>query len=76
MDRSWRRGFLGGFAALALAVGGQVAVSALSTPEQCSVADEQPLTSAIVHKLAERQSGLTQRVALAVLGAMLMHTCS
>ena len=60
-----------------LSIGGQVAVSAWSAPEQCPVAEEQPLTTAIVHKLAERQnSGLTQRVALAVLGAMLMHTCS
>ncbi len=77
--RSWRRGFAGGFAALLFALAGQVAASRLASPEVCSVGRaEGPVVQTLIEKLAapRDQRGLTQRVALAVLGAMLMHTCS
>ena len=75
---SWRRGFAAGFVALALALGGQFA-----TRE----AEVEPGTSCLLTRVhAPRRSverlpprlesrGLAQRVALAVLGAVL-HTCS
>jgi hypothetical protein len=75
-SRAWRRGFLGGFAALALAVSGQVATSSLSEPERCPRAQpDTPVAQAILEQVVAPH-GLTQRVALAVLTAMLAHTCS
>ena len=76
--KSWRRGFAGGFAALLFALAGQVAASRLATPEVCAVGQEEPVAQRLIDKLAtpRAERGLTQRVALAVLGAMLMHTCS
>ena len=77
--RSWRRGFTGGFAALLLALAGQAAASLLATPEVCAVGQpEEPVARRLIDKLAapRAQRGLTQRVALAVLGAMLTHSCS
>ncbi|MGZ6142434.1 MAG: hypothetical protein ACXWLM_03795 [Myxococcales bacterium] len=77
-SRSWRRGFAGGFAALLFALAGQAAVSRLSTPEVCPRSQQEaPVAEKLIEKLAPRENrGLTQRVALAVLGAMLLHTCS
>jgi hypothetical protein len=77
--RSWRRGFAGGFAALLLAMAGQVTASRLASPEVCPVAQpEAPIAQRLIDKLVTSRDhrGLTQRVALAVLGAMLTHTCS
>ena len=73
--RSWRRGFAGGFAALLLALGGQSAVNYLTVPESCPA--ETPVAQQLIEKLAPRMSGgLTQRVAMALLGAMFHRTCS
>ena len=77
--RSWRSGFAGGFAALLLAMAGQMATSRLASPEVCPLAQpEAPIAQRLIDKLvtARDHRGLTQRVALAVLGAMLMHTCT
>lgn len=72
-SRAWRRGFLGGFAALALAVSGQVATSGFSSPDACAIG--RPDVNALIEKVIAPH-GLTQRVALAVLSAVLVHTCS
>ncbi len=72
--KSWRRGFAGGFAALLLAIAGQATVSAFSAPESCPA--EPPVAQRLIEKLTPRESGLTQRVAIALLGAVLLHTCS
>src|SRR5712671_4874417 len=77
--RSWRRGFAGGFAALLFAVAGQVAASRVASAQVCALGQaEEPVAQRLIDKLVSPrdQRGLTQRVALAVLGAMLMHTCS
>ncbi len=75
---SWRRGFAAGFAALALAVGGQVATSG---PEEVEAVESCPLArSATADRLAERFTphldahGIAQRVARALLG-MVLQTC-
>jgi heme A synthase len=75
---SWRRGFAAGFVALALSIGGQVATreAGMEAGTSCSLARMHA-----PHRYAERlpprveSRGLAQRVALAVLGAVL-HTCS
>jgi len=76
---SWRRGFAAGLLAFALSIGGQVATS---EPAVVEAGASCPLARArMSHRIAERLSprfeerGLAQRVALAVLGAVL-HTCS
>ena len=76
--RSWRRGFAGGFAALLLALAGQAAVARFpDAPAACPLANGPPLAQVLIEKLSPPESrGLTQRVALAVLGTLLMHTCS
>jgi len=73
-SQSWRRGFTGGFMALALSIGGQVATGG---------ADARPRTtcrlsrSAVWERFSHRatpqteEPGLAQRVARAVLGAVL-----
>jgi hypothetical protein len=75
---SWRRGFTAGFAALALSVGGQIATreSDVRTTRSC------PLSrSRVSERFTERVAphaqvaGLAQRVARAVVGAVL-HSCS
>jgi hypothetical protein len=75
---SWRRGFAAGFLALALSIGGQVA----TREAEVVVGRSCPLARIHVpHRTAERlpprmeSRGLAQRVALAVLEAVL-HTCS
>jgi len=75
-SKSWRRGFLGGFAALAFAVAGQMTASRFEIPAACPVEQQEtPVAQALIEKVVAPH-GLTQRVALAVIGAMLMHTCS
>ena len=76
-SRSWRRGFAAGFLALALSVGGHVAtgVPASDTGVSC------PLTRARLARFRTRAAaeaetqGLAQRVARAVLGAVLHGGC-
>ena len=78
-SRSWRRGFAAGFTALALAVGGQVAVRAAdesaATPS-CALS-RRMVWSRFSHRAAPRADAqsLAQRVARAVIGAVL-HGCS
>lgn len=85
MDRSteakvWRRGFAAGFLALALSVGGQVASGSGSRGvSPCPVQMQLGLAEQVVQhfKPAVRaHGGLAQRVALAVLGAVLHSRCS
>ncbi len=78
--RSWRRGFAGGFAALLFALAGQAAVSRFGSSEttSCPLAQrEAPIAQRLMEKLAPpEQRGITQRVALALIGSLLLHTCS
>ena len=77
--RAWRRGFLAGIAALVLSVGGQLAVSRASAGEQqCPLAAQQPglAEQVIAHLKPSLGMHVAQRVALAVLGAMLHSACS
>ena len=76
--QSWRRGFAAGFVALVLSVGGQLATreSDVRAGGSC------PLSrSRVAGRFTDRVSaraetqGLAQRVALAVIGAVL-HGCS
>lgn len=84
MDRSieakaWRRGFAAGSLALALAVGGQVASrSAARESASCPLGAQSNLAEQLVQhwKPAARHGGVAQRVALAVLGAVLHSSCS
>ena len=76
-SQSWRRGFAAGFAALVLSVGGHLATSGGAPAESaCSLS-----RTRLADRLAERFTpqvearGLAQRVARAVIGAML-GTCS
>lgn len=73
-SQSWRRGFAAGFMALALSVGGQVATRESQTEPVPSC----PLSrNRLAGRLADRliphaeERSLAQRVALAVLGAVL-----
>ena len=74
-SQSWRRGFAAGFAALVLSVGGYLATEAPASGS-CSLS-----RGMLAERLSERFTphfearGIAQRVARAVLGAML-HTCS
>jgi len=84
MDRSleakaWRRGFAAGFLALGLSVTGQLATSraaARATP--CALPSQPGVAEQLIEHLkpAVRSHGVAQRVALAVLGAMLHGTCA
>jgi len=75
---SWRRGFAAGFVALALSVGGHLATSGsgMSAGASCSLS-----RTGLADRLADRVTpdvearGIAQRVARAVLGAML-HGCT
>ena len=74
--KAWRVGFAAGFFALALSVGGQMLsreASACQLPVQQGVAEQviQRLKPAV-----RSHGGVAQRVALAVLGAMLHSRCS
>jgi hypothetical protein len=74
-SQAWRRGFAAGFVALALAVGGQVATreADVRAGRSCSLSRSR-LSQRSPAPRAEN-SGLAQRVALAVLGAVL-NGCS
>ena len=85
MDRSveskfWRRAFAVGFLALALSVGGQVVSSRLSAePAVCPLSAQPGLAERVIQHLkptVRSHGGVAQRVALAVLGAMLHNDCS
>lgn len=72
---SWRRGFAAGFAALALAIGGQVATSG---SDEVDAVESCPLSrDATADRLAERLTphvdahGIAQRVARALVGMVL-----
>ncbi len=79
-SKAWRRGFAAGFLALGLAVGGQVAASHAAAGEvSCSLSREPGVAEQIIEHLkpaARAHGGLAQRVALALLGAMLRGSCS
>ena len=78
-SKSWRRGFAAGFLALGLSLTGQVAVSRLAADESsCSVSAQPGIAEQVIERLkpALRSHGFAQRVALAVLGAMLRGSCS
>ncbi len=84
MDRTldsmpWRRSFAAGFLALGLATAGQVASSRLAAEApSCPLAEPQGIAEQVIEHLkpAARSHGIAQRVALAVLGAMLHGSCS
>ena len=73
--KAWRRGFASGFLALALSVAAQIGVGrSEASHSSCPLAaSEKGLAEqVIVHlKPTVRSHGMAQRVALAVLGAML-----
>ena len=76
--RHWRRGFAAGVAALALAVGGQLATRTAEERTACPLSAEPSLAQQVLQRIkpAVSAQGLPQRVALAVLGAMLGSSCS
>lgn len=85
MDRSvetkgWRHGFAAGFLVLALSVGGQVVSSRLSAgPSACPLAARQSVAEQVIEHLkpsVRSHGSVAQRVAWAVLGAMLHSDCS
>ena len=78
-SKSWRRGFAGGFLALALSVAGQAASSRWQPDvESCPLRAQPGLAERVIQHLkpSVRTHGVAQRVALAVLGAMLHNSCS
>ena len=83
MDRSveakaWRRGFAGGFLALALSIGGQAVTARLSAaPESCPLAASRGIAAQLFDRVAPTVTGnVAQRVVLAVLEAMIYRRCS
>jgi hypothetical protein len=76
--RSWRRGFVAGFAALALSVGGQVATGAddVAEPAGSCPLSRGRLAERVSDRFAPRMDAqdVAQRVAHAVVGAVL-HGC-
>ncbi len=78
-SRTWRRGFAAGFAALAVSLTGQVATSASSqSNSSCPYGAQPGFAERTIDHLAPRTRafGVAQRVALALLGAMLHGGCS
>jgi hypothetical protein len=78
-SRTWRRGFAAGFAALAVSVAGQMATSVpTQSNSSCPYAAQPGLAERVIDHLAPRARtyGVAQRVALALLGAMLHGACS
>ena len=76
---AWRRGFAAGFLALALSVGGQAASSRLlGEARSCSLAAEPGVAEQLIEHLRPslRGQGIAQRVALALLEAMVYSRCS
>lgn len=78
--RAFRRGFVAGFLALALASAGQVALSRSSGAAGACPASAGPgIAERLIEHLrptVREHGGVAQRVALAVLEAMLHKTCS
>ena len=74
-SKAWRRGFASGFLALALSVAGQLGVARAEAAHQAcpTLAAETGLAEAVIERIkpSMRSHGVAQRVALAVLGAML-----
>ncbi len=72
--RTWRRGFAAGFAALAVSLAGQMATSvSTESNSTCPYAAQPGLAERMIDHLAPRarSHGIAQRVALALLSAML-----
>jgi hypothetical protein len=81
MDRSleakaWRRGFSAGFLALAVSVAGQAVSSTVSDAQPCPLSAQPGVAEQVIERLkpAVRSHGVAQRIALALLSAML-HGC-
>ena len=77
--KTWRRGFAAGFLVLALSVSGQAASARWAPePESCPLLAQPGLAEQVIQHLkpSVRTHGVAQRVALAVLGAMLHSRCS
>ena len=77
--KAWRRGFAAGFLALGLSVAGQTATARLDAGSTSCPLQAQPgLAEQVIERLKPtvRSHGVAQRVALAVLGAMLHGSCS
>lgn len=78
--RAFRRGFAAGFLTLALAAGGQLAFSATSGAAQaCLVSARPSVAESLVEHLrptVREHGGVAQRVAFAVLEAVLHKRCS
>ena len=79
-EKAWQRGFAAGFLALALSVVGQVTLRAASSSDAaCPLAVPEGLAEQVVQRLKpaiRSHGGVAERVALAVLGAMLHNRCS
>ncbi len=78
-SQSWRRGFAAGFAALAVSLAGQLTTSASAQSDSsCPYAAQPGFAERMIDHLAPRARacGVAQRVALALLGAMLHGRCS
>ncbi len=76
-SKSWRRGFAGGFLTLGLAVAGQVTTG--GGARACSIATQPSVAEQVLEHLRPAirdHGGVAQRVALAVLGAVVHTTCS
>ena len=73
--KGWRRGFASGFLVLALSAGAQVGVARYEARQRAcpAWAPEQSLAEQVIERIkpSVRSHGVAQRVALAVLGAML-----
>jgi hypothetical protein len=77
--KAWRRCFAAGFLAFGLSVAGQTAASRMEVGSTSCPMQAQPgLAEQVIESLKPtvRSHGVAQRVALAVLGAMLHGSCS
>jgi hypothetical protein len=73
-SRQWRRAFAGGFAALALSLGGQMAVPA--EPASCAAHEPPGIVEQLVGQVVPRMSGqaMAQRVGRLVL-QLVLNSC-
>ena len=77
-SQSWRRGFAAGFVALGLGLGGQLATGASESEAAsgCPLSRQRGAVRFTDRSAVQTETrGLAQRVALAVIGAVL-HACS
>jgi hypothetical protein len=76
-SQAWRRGFAAGFVALVLSIGGQVATRESDVQAGPCPLSRSRISQRFTHRAAPHAetAGLAQRVALAVLGAVL-NGCS